>query len=222
MEAVRIAQDVDGHAWEMHVQCAVTRCWAQPSRRCDRQAGSTVARTQQAIVRSVTDERFGELVALVRGPMPECAVPGAAVGLIDLKMTWKGSVAQRPALASMRLAFYGTDAVLCVEGPRKGSYGDFLRDDSGSIRFFRWGFGRARVCARTPSDVHFEASAADPRRNTRGAPSRRLSRPRSRSGLANGSPRRRRCAPRIAPSSRRLSVRRCAADSMRQKAARVR
>ena len=67
----------------------------------------------------------------------------AAGNSLELRMTWKGYVSDRPPLPPMRLAFYAPDAVLCIDGPLAGQHGDFLRDDRGAVRFFRWNL-RAR------------------------------------------------------------------------------
>ncbi|MDP9321426.1 MAG: beta-lactamase family protein [Chloroflexota bacterium] len=62
-------------------------------------------------------------------------------GRLLLRLTWKGSVAERPVPPPLRLAFSGPDEVV-VDGPG-GLSGDFLRGPDGSVAYFRWG-ARAR------------------------------------------------------------------------------
>jgi len=47
-----------------------------------------------------------------------------------------GATKERPPF---RVAFYDVDRVVGVEEPFDGARGEFLRDDAGEIRFFRWG-----------------------------------------------------------------------------------
>jgi len=47
-----------------------------------------------------------------------------------------GATKERPP---SRVAFYDADRVVGVEEPFDGARGEFLRDDAGEIRFFRWG-----------------------------------------------------------------------------------
>jgi len=70
----------------------------------------------------------------------ELAVDGD--GLL-MRLTWKGYVAARPPMPPFRLAFVGRDAVTRRDAASRAPLGDFIRDPSGRVRFFRW-FLRAR------------------------------------------------------------------------------
>lgn len=63
-------------------------------------------------------------------------------GALVLRLTWKGSVAERPTPAPLRLAFTGPDAVVATVGDPP-AVADFLRGPDGAIAYFRWGV-RAR------------------------------------------------------------------------------
>ena len=63
-------------------------------------------------------------------------------GALVLRLTWKGSVAERPTPAPLRLAFTGPDTVVATAGDPP-AVGDFLRGPDGAIAYFRWG-ARAR------------------------------------------------------------------------------
>ena len=64
-------------------------------------------------------------------------------GELVLRLTWKGSVAERPTPPALRLAFNGPDAVIASGPSEVPPLGDFLRAADGSVAYFRWG-GRAR------------------------------------------------------------------------------
>ncbi len=64
-------------------------------------------------------------------------------GGLVIRLTWKGSVAERPVPRPVRLAFTGPDTVISTAGSDAPPAGDFLRDPNGSISYFRWG-SRAR------------------------------------------------------------------------------
>lgn len=63
-------------------------------------------------------------------------------GALVLRLTWKGSVAERPVPPPVRLAFTGPDAVVALGGTPPPT-ADFLRDADGNVAYFRWG-SRAR------------------------------------------------------------------------------
>jgi CubicO group peptidase (beta-lactamase class C family) len=63
-------------------------------------------------------------------------------GALVLRLTWKGSVAERPTPAPLRLVFSGPDIVVAMAGDPP-AVADFLRGRDGAIAYFRWG-GRAR------------------------------------------------------------------------------
>ncbi|MCS6993395.1 MAG: beta-lactamase family protein [Anaerolineales bacterium] len=44
-----------------------------------------------------------------------------------------------PPEPDVRLAFYDTDRVIGLDEPRKGAFGEFLRDENGKVRFLRLG-----------------------------------------------------------------------------------
>ena len=60
-----------------------------------------------------------------------------------MRLTWKGSVAERPTPPPLRLAFTGADTVVSAAPSDAPPMGDFLRDGDGRVAYFRWG-GRAR------------------------------------------------------------------------------
>jgi hypothetical protein len=60
-----------------------------------------------------------------------------------MRLTWKGSVAERPPSPPVRLAFNGTDTVVSSAPAGAPPTGDFLRAADGSVAYFRWG-SRAR------------------------------------------------------------------------------
>lgn len=74
-------------------------------------------------------------------PLSDIALRPAGEGL-ELQLTWKGAVAERPLPPPVRLAFTAPDAVVAL-GSDPPVQGDFLRDAAGAIAYFRWG-GRAR------------------------------------------------------------------------------
>ena len=47
-----------------------------------------------------------------------------------------------PAIPPMRFLFYANDKVIGLDEPYKDALGDFIRDESGELQFFRIG-GRA-------------------------------------------------------------------------------
>ena len=64
-------------------------------------------------------------------------------GALVMRITWKGSVAERPTPPPLALAFTGADTVMAAATSDAPPVGDFLRNADGGIAFFRWG-GRAR------------------------------------------------------------------------------
>jgi hypothetical protein len=54
-----------------------------------------------------------------------------------------GAYAQRPTPPPATIAFWDRDRVVGIAGFAQGQYGDFLRDATGRVAYFRWG-GRAR------------------------------------------------------------------------------
>ena len=63
-------------------------------------------------------------------------------GALVLRLTWKGSVAERPTPAPLRLAFTGPDTVVATAGDPP-AVANFLRGADGAIAYLRWG-GRVR------------------------------------------------------------------------------
>jgi CubicO group peptidase (beta-lactamase class C family) len=63
-------------------------------------------------------------------------------GALTMRLSWKGSVAERPTPPAVRLVFTAADAVVAAEGAPPPA-GDFIRGSDGAIAYFRWG-GRAR------------------------------------------------------------------------------
>ncbi|HLZ48738.1 MAG TPA: serine hydrolase [Candidatus Limnocylindria bacterium] len=63
-------------------------------------------------------------------------------GALVLRLTWKGSVAERPVPPPVRLAFSGPDTLVALDGTPP-PVADFIRDERGKVAYFRWG-GRAR------------------------------------------------------------------------------
>ena len=59
-----------------------------------------------------------------------------------LRLTWKGSVAERPVPPPVRLAFSGPDTVVGLAGTPPPT-ADFIRGATGDVAYFRWG-SRAR------------------------------------------------------------------------------
>jgi CubicO group peptidase (beta-lactamase class C family) len=64
-------------------------------------------------------------------------------GALVMRLTWKGSVAERPTPPPVRLVFSAPDTVIATVPAGPAPTGDFLRDDDGSVAYFRWG-SRAR------------------------------------------------------------------------------
>jgi len=64
-------------------------------------------------------------------------------GALVLRLTWKGTVAERPTPPPLRLAFIGPDTVAAADPSDAPPVGDFLRGPDGSVAYFRWG-SRAR------------------------------------------------------------------------------
>ena len=63
-------------------------------------------------------------------------------GALVLRLTWKGSVAERPTPPPVRLTFTGVDAVVGLGGTPPPT-ADFIRGADGNVAYFRSG-GRAR------------------------------------------------------------------------------
>jgi len=63
-------------------------------------------------------------------------------GALVLRLTWKGSVAERPTPPPVRLAFTGPDAVVALGGTPPPT-ADFILGADGNVAYFRWG-SRAR------------------------------------------------------------------------------
>jgi CubicO group peptidase (beta-lactamase class C family) len=63
-------------------------------------------------------------------------------GALVLRLTWKGSVAERPTPPPVRLAFTGPDAVVAL-GSTPPPTADFIRGADGKVAYLRWG-SRAR------------------------------------------------------------------------------
>jgi CubicO group peptidase (beta-lactamase class C family) len=64
-----------------------------------------------------------------------------------MRLENKGPFAARPAVEPAHLDFWEKDRVVGADGFAKGQYGDFLRDASGRVAYFRWS-GRARPRGR--------------------------------------------------------------------------
>jgi hypothetical protein len=64
-------------------------------------------------------------------------------GALLMRLTWKGSVAERPTPPPVRLAFSAPDTVIATVPAGPPPMGDFLRGADGSVAYFRWG-SRAR------------------------------------------------------------------------------
>jgi hypothetical protein len=75
-------------------------------------------------------------------PLSDVELAAVDGGLV-MRLTWKGSVAERPTPPPLRLAFTGADTVISAALSDAPPVGDFLRDADGAIAYFRWG-GRAR------------------------------------------------------------------------------
>jgi CubicO group peptidase (beta-lactamase class C family) len=60
-------------------------------------------------------------------------------GGLALQVENKGVYAGRPTPPPAVVRFWRTDRAVGVDGWAKGQYGDFLRDDQGTVRYFRWG-----------------------------------------------------------------------------------
>lgn len=63
-------------------------------------------------------------------------------GALVLRLSWKGTVAERPVPPPVRLMFTGPDLVAATSGDAP-PVGDFIRDRAGAVAYFRWG-SRAR------------------------------------------------------------------------------
>ena len=63
-------------------------------------------------------------------------------GVLVLRLTWKGSVAERPTPPPVQLVFTGPDLVVATTGDPP-AVADFIRGPDGAVAFLRWG-GRAR------------------------------------------------------------------------------
>jgi hypothetical protein len=64
-------------------------------------------------------------------------------GALVMRLTWKGSVAERPTPPPVRLAFSAPDTVVAAVPAGPAPSGDFLRGADGAVAYFRWG-SRAR------------------------------------------------------------------------------
>ncbi|HEX6062173.1 MAG TPA: serine hydrolase [Candidatus Limnocylindria bacterium] len=64
-------------------------------------------------------------------------------GALVMRITWKGSVAERPTPPPLALAFTGADTVVAAAPSDAPPVADFLRNPEGAVEYFRWG-GRAR------------------------------------------------------------------------------
>jgi len=64
-------------------------------------------------------------------------------GALVMRLTWKGTVAERPTPPPLRLELTGPDTVVAAGPSDAPPTGDFLRAPDGSIAYFRWG-SRAR------------------------------------------------------------------------------
>ena len=84
---------------------------------------------------------LGPYVGRYAAPLSDITL-GDEGGRLVLRLAWKGSVAERPTPAPLRLAFTADDTVIAAAGDPP-PMGDFIRDGSGGIAYFRWG-GRAR------------------------------------------------------------------------------
>jgi CubicO group peptidase (beta-lactamase class C family) len=59
-------------------------------------------------------------------------------GALVLRLTWKGSVAERPTPPPVRLTFTAVDAVVALDGTPPPT-ADFIRGADGDVAYFRWG-----------------------------------------------------------------------------------
>jgi CubicO group peptidase (beta-lactamase class C family) len=75
-------------------------------------------------------------------PLSDVELAPGDGGLV-MRLTWKGSVAERPMPPPLGLAFTGPDAVISTSASDAPPVGDFLRGPDGAVAYFRWG-GRAR------------------------------------------------------------------------------
>jgi len=78
-------------------------------------------------------------------PLSDVAL-SAEDGALVLRLTWKGSVAERPTPAPLGLAFTGPDTVVATAGDPP-AVADFLRGPDGAIAYFRWGLRARRKVA---------------------------------------------------------------------------
>jgi CubicO group peptidase (beta-lactamase class C family) len=62
---------------------------------------------------------------------------------LAMRLENTGAYAQRPTPPPATIAFWDRDRVVGIAGFAQGQYGDFLRDATGRVAYFRWG-GRAR------------------------------------------------------------------------------
>jgi CubicO group peptidase (beta-lactamase class C family) len=75
-------------------------------------------------------------------PLSDVELSAENAGLV-MRISWKGSVAERPTPPPQVLAFTGADTVIAAAPSDAPPVGDFLRDADGQVAYFRWG-GRAR------------------------------------------------------------------------------
>ena len=64
-------------------------------------------------------------------------------GALVMRLTWKGSVAERPTPPPLPLEFTDSDTVISGAPSAAPPMGDFLRASDGAVAYFRWG-SRAR------------------------------------------------------------------------------
>ncbi len=71
-----------------------------------------------------------------RAPLSDLTL-AAEDGALVLRVTWKGSVAERPTPPPVRLVFTGPDLVVATTG-EPPAVADFIRGPDGAVAFLRW------------------------------------------------------------------------------------
>ncbi|HET7746002.1 MAG TPA: serine hydrolase domain-containing protein, partial [Vicinamibacteria bacterium] len=99
----------------------------------------------------VTAEALAEYAGLYSRPFAEATVT-VKDGRLQVAGRQKQGFPTRetpipPPAPAVAVALYAKDRVIGVEGPAKGLRGEFLRDASGRVAYFRWG---GRIAKRVP------------------------------------------------------------------------
>ncbi len=85
---------------------------------------------------------LAEYVGTYWAPLSD-VVLSAEDGALVMRLSWKGSVAERPIPPPLRLELTGPDTVIAAGPDDVSPMGDFLRGPDGAVAYFRWG-SRAR------------------------------------------------------------------------------